>query len=82
MAAFTDLDLRDDALPDGSCAQAQFAGVHGTLLRLDISNAVAYELYVAREFGVYVWDVVVESRGHGVVVPFGNETLRRMEQGR
>ena len=82
MASLTDLDLRDSALPDGSCAQAGFAGVHGTLLRLNIANAAAFELYIAREFGVYVWDVVVESLGHGAVVPFGNEALQRLEQGR
>lgn len=80
IASLTDLDLRERAMPDGSCAQAGFAQIHGTLLRLDIASAAAYELYVAREYGVYVWEVVLESLGHGVVVPFGNEVLRRLER--
>ena len=82
VASLTDIDLRDRSMPDGSCAQAGFAQVHGTLLRLDIADAAAYELYVAREYGVYVWEVVIESLGHGAVIPFGAEVLQRLEQGR
>ncbi len=82
LGALTDLDLRDRSMPDGSCAQAGFAQVHGILLRLDIGGAPAYELYVAREYGVYVWEAVLESLGHGGVVPFGTESLRRLERGR
>ena len=82
LAALTDLDLRDGSMPDGSCAQAGFAQVHGTLLRLDIAGAPAYELYVAREYGVYVWQVVLESLGRADVVRFGTESLRWLERGR
>ena len=81
IASLTSLDVRERSIPDGSCAQAAFAEVHGTLLRRDIAGAAAFELYVAREFGVYVWEVVLGSLGHGGVVPFGNETLRQLERG-
>jgi heterotetrameric sarcosine oxidase gamma subunit len=81
IASLTSLDVRDRSMPDGACAQAGFAEVHGTLLRVDIAGAAAFELYVAREFGVYVWEVVLESLGHDGVVPFGNEALRRLERG-
>ena len=82
LAALTDLDLRDGSMPDGSCAQAGFAQVHGTLLRLDLDGAAAYELYVAREYGAYMWQVVLESLGHAGVVNFGAEVLRRLQRGR
>ncbi len=78
LAALTDLDLRDGSMPDQTCAQAGFAGVHGTLLRLDIAGEPAYELYVAREYGVYVWETVLEAGA----LPFGAEALSRLEQGR
>ena len=79
VASLTDLDLRDRAMPNNSCAQAGFAQVHGTLLRLDLTgDTPAYELYVAREYGVYIWEVVLESLGHGGVTPFGHEALRRL----
>ena len=81
IASLTSLDVRERSMPDGSCAQAGFAEVHGTLLRQDIAGAAAFELYVAREFGVYVWEVVLESLGHDGVAAFGNETLRRLERG-
>jgi len=81
IASLTSLDVRDRSMQDGSCAQAAFAEVHGTLLRQDIAGAAAFELYVAREFGVYVWEVVLESLGHGGVVPFGTAALLRLERG-
>ena len=81
IASLTSLDVRERSMPDGSCAQAAFAEVHGTLLRRDIAGAAAFELYVAREFGVYVWEVVLESLGHGGVVPFGTAALLRLERG-
>ena len=81
IASLTSLDVRERSMPDGSCSQAAFAEVHGTLLRLDIDGAAAFELYVAREFGVYVWEVVLESLGHDGVVVFGNKTLRQLERG-
>ncbi|MCZ6539210.1 MAG: hypothetical protein O6922_05235 [Chloroflexi bacterium] len=79
VASLTDIDLRERAMPDGSCVQAGFAEVHGTLLRLDIANSPAYELWVAREFGVYMWAVVLESLGRGGVVRFGNGALQRLQ---
>jgi sarcosine oxidase subunit alpha len=82
IASLSDFDVREEGFSDWSCAQAGFGEVHGTLLRIDIGGAPAYELYVAREFGVYVWEVVVESLGQDGVVAFGNETLARLEQGR
>ena len=81
IASLTSLDVRERSMPDGSCAQAAFAEVHGTLIRRDIAGAAAFELYVAREFGVYVWEVVLESLGHGGVVPFGAAALLRLERG-
>jgi heterotetrameric sarcosine oxidase gamma subunit len=82
ISSLTDLDMREASMPYGSCAQAGFAQVHGTLLRREIGGLPDYELYVAREFGVYVWEAVLESLGHGGVVPFGHETLTLLEQGR
>ena len=81
ISSLTSLDVRERSMPDGSCAQAAFAEVHGTLLRRDIAGDAAFELYVAREFGVYVWEVVLESVGHGGVAPFGNAALLRLERG-
>ena len=79
--SLTSLDVRDRSMPNGSCAQAAFAEVHGTLVSRDIAGAAAFELFVAREFGVYVWEVVLESLGHGGVVPFGTSALLRLERG-
>ena len=75
IGSLTDVNVGESSMQDRSCSQVGFAQIHGILIRLNLGTAPAYELYVAREFGVYVWEVVIDSLGHGGVVPFGNETL-------
>jgi heterotetrameric sarcosine oxidase gamma subunit len=75
LAAMTDIDLRERKLPNLTCAQAGFAGVHGTLLHIDIGSTPAYELLVSREFGEYAWHTALESLPSGTVVPIGFEVL-------
>jgi glycine cleavage system aminomethyltransferase T len=75
LSAMTDIDLRDRSMPNLTCAQAGFAGVHGTLLRIDIGSTPAYELLVSREFADYAWHTAIESLPAGTVVPIGFEVL-------
>jgi len=75
LAAMTDIDLRDRTMPNLSCAQAGFAGVHGTLLRIDVGSTLAYDLLVSREFGEYFWHTALGSLRLGVVNPIGCEAM-------
>ncbi|NQW15933.1 MAG: hypothetical protein HQ478_00435 [Chloroflexi bacterium] len=75
LAAMTDIDLRDRTTPNLTCIQAGFAGVHGTLLRIDIGSTLAYELLVSREFAEYAWHTALESLPQGDVTPVGTEAL-------
>ena len=76
LAAMTDIDLRERTMPNLTCAQAGFAGVHGTLLRIDFGSTPAYELLVSREFGEYAWHTALESLPSGAVIPVGYEALK------
>jgi sarcosine oxidase subunit alpha len=75
LAAMTDIDLRDHTMPNFTCAQAGFAGVHGTLLRIDLGSTLAYDLLVSREFGEYFWHTALASLPSGSVIPVGHEAL-------
>ena len=75
MARVTEMDTSDHALPDLACAQSRFADVQGLLLRRDVNGIVMYQLYAGREFGEYLWEVLIETArevGGGAV---GTEAL-------
>ena len=73
----TDLDLHPDGMPNLGCVQGQFAEVHGVLIRWDRGEP-GYNLYVAREYGVYVWEVLWEAGNEYGLVPVGVEAHRRL----
>jgi sarcosine oxidase subunit alpha len=68
-----DLDLSDAGFPHLHCALSKIAGIHGTLLRRDIAGLLRYELYFTREFGEYMWDVLMEAGERYGAVPVGVE---------
>ena len=65
LAAVSELDSSASSFGDMRCAQASFAEIHGTLLRMDLSGVPSYQLFFAREFGEYLWDALMEA-GAGV----------------
>ena len=74
----TDLNLSDAAFPDLRCALSKMAGIHGTLLRRDVGGLLCYELYFTREFGEYMWDVLMEAAERYDAVPVGIEAMERL----
>ncbi len=73
----TDLNLHPDATPNLTCLQGQFAEVHGIVVRWDRGEP-GYNLYVAREYGVYVWEVLWEAGEEYGLVAVGVEAHRRL----
>lgn len=73
----TDLDLHHDAMSNLACVQGQFAEVHGILVRWDRGEP-GNNLYVAREYGVYVWEALWEAGEEYGLVAVGVEAHRRL----
>ena len=63
LSMLSELNTSVSAFPNLRCAQSKFADIHGTLLRIDIGDMPAYQLYFGREFGEYVWEAIVEAAG-------------------
>ena len=61
MSRITETDTSPRALPDLSCIQSRFADVQGLLLRRDVNGIAMYQLYASREFGEYLWQVLIET---------------------
>lgn len=77
LGKLTDLDLHSDSTPNLVCVQGQFAEVHGILVRWDRGEP-GYNLYVAREYGVYMWEVLLEAGEEYGLVLVGVEAHRRL----
>ena len=75
ISRITEVDASPAALPDLACVQSRFADVQGLLLRRDVNGIAMHQLYAGREFGEYLWEVLVEAAeevGGGAV---GTEAL-------
>ena len=75
MSRITETDTSPRALPDLSCVQSRFADIQGLLLRRDVNGIVMYQLYAGREFGEYLWEVLIETAHEVGGGPVGTEAL-------
>ena len=75
MGRITEVDTAPRALPDLACVQSPFADVQGTLLRRGVNGIAMYQLYAGREFGEYLWEVLVEVAREVGGGPVGTQAL-------
>ena len=75
MNRITEIDTSPRAMSDLSCLQSRFADVQGLLLRRDVNGIAMYQLYASREFGEYLWQVLIEAAHEVGGGPVGTEAL-------
>src|SRR5262249_13721713 len=56
LCKLTALDLSLPQFPDLTCAQGGVAQVHALVVRADVGDELAYEVYCEREFAEYLWN--------------------------
>ena len=78
LAKLTDLDIVASSFTDLTCAQGQLAEVYSMIMRCDQSGLPSYNLYFAREYGHYLWDVLLEAGSEFGIVPIGVEALQQL----
>jgi sarcosine oxidase subunit alpha len=78
-----DVDVSDAALPHMGVREGNIRGVPARLFRLSFSGELAYEIYVPADYGLAVWEVVLEAGADLGVTPYGTEAMGilRMEKG-
>ena len=76
----TSADLRDRVVPTESCAQVGLAKVPALILRLDRTGLPTYELYISRDYGEYLWDVLFDAGGEFGIVPIGLSAGRTLSE--
>ena len=81
--AFPDADVSSAALPHMGCRDIVFDGVTVRLLRMSFSGELAYEVHVAADHAIPLWEHILKSAGSLGIKPYGLEALAslRIEKG-
>jgi heterotetrameric sarcosine oxidase alpha subunit len=81
--AFPDADLSNEALPYMGCRDFVFEGVTVRLLRMSFSGELAYEVHVAADYAISLWEHILKAGSPTGIRPYGLEALAslRIEKG-
>lgn len=81
--AFPDADLSNEALPYMGCRDFVFEGVTVRLLRMSFSGELAYEVHVAADYAISLWEHILKAASPTGIRPYGLEALAslRIEKG-
>ena len=81
--AFPGVDVSNAALPHMGCLDFSFEGQLIRLIRLSFSGELAYEVYVAADRGIALWEHILQRASPLGIKPFGLEALAslRIEKG-
>ena len=76
LATLSALDLDASALPNLGCAETGLARVHAVLLRRDLGGLPAFEAYLSRNYGAYLWEALQDAGRSRGLAPCGIEAER------
>ncbi len=81
--AFPNVDLSTEALPHMGCRDINFEGVTVRLLRMSFSGELAYEVHVAADYAISLWEHLLKAAAPTGIRPYGLEALAslRIEKG-
>ena len=68
-------DVRDKNFPDLSVAQISVMHQHAYLLRMDIQDKLCYDIFIAREIGLFVWNQIMIVGNSLGIAPIGTELM-------
>ena len=72
----TDADLSSDAMPYLAASECTIAGVSAIVLRIGFVGELGYEIHVPSQFGLHVWEAIIEAGREFSIAPFGLEAQR------
>ena len=78
LSKLVELDLDPREFVDGACAQGKAAEVHVLVIRGDLSDLEAYQVYVTRDYGEYLWHALLHAGKNVWVGPIGIEAFERI----
>ncbi|MBC8115178.1 MAG: FAD-dependent oxidoreductase, partial [Candidatus Saccharimonas sp.] len=72
----TDADLSSEAMPYLAASECTIAGVSAIVLRIGFVGELGYEIHVPSQFGLHVWEAIMEAGREFSIAPFGIEAQR------
>ncbi len=72
----TDADLSSDAMPYLAASECTIVGVSAIVLRIGFVGELGYEIHVPSQFGLHVWESILEAGREFSIAPFGLEAQR------
>lgn len=81
--AFPGVDVSNEGLPYMGCKDFTFEGVTVRLLRMSFSGELAYEVHVAADYAISLWEHILKAAASTGIKPYGLEALAslRIEKG-
>ena len=78
-----DIDVSNEACPFMAFREGTIAGAPARLFRISFSGELAYEINVPADYGMDVWERVMETGAPYGIIPYGTEAMSilRMEKG-
>ena len=80
---FPELDVSNEGLPFMGYLEGKFFGIDARIFRISFSGELAYEINVPSDYGMFMWEKIVEIGEEFNVQPYGTEALStlRIEMG-
>ena len=80
---FPDLDVSNEALPFMGYIEGNLFGVKAKIFRISFSGELAYEINVESDYGLFMWEKMMEIGKEFKIQPYGTEALStlRIEMG-
>ena len=80
---FPKIDVSNEALPFMGYVEGDLFGVKARIFRISFSGELAYEINVESDFGLFMWEKIIEIGEEFNVQPYGTEALStlRIEMG-
>ena len=79
----SDVDLSDEAFPFMSVRNGTVAGVPARIFRISFAGELSFEVNVDANYGLQVWEAVMEAGEEFGITPYGTEAMHvlRAEKG-
>ena len=80
---FPDLNVSNEALPFMGYIEGNLFGVKAKIFRISFSGELAYEINVESDYGLFMWEKMMEIGKEFKIQPYGTEALStlRIEMG-
>jgi sarcosine oxidase subunit alpha len=83
LSRLTDMDVSNQAFPYMHMLLGTVAGIPVRMMRIGFVGELGYEIHVPAEYGIHLWNAIMETGAEFGIMPFGVEAQRvlRLDKG-